>query len=230
MLQTKLGISSLLNEKQVVSCEKLHVGKFEAKISTDNIQSIALFSKLGFQEFRRNVEAPDLERSERSSVFYQWWGKLQAQCYSGLGSTNIVCLQGSASLPSNKVRPPFYTRYLSLQVPPTSCVYKGVRAYPPTKCVPHSIPGISPSKRHHLTAELNNIFLLLTLNNAGGRVTEWLRVTHTSSPLHPTAADVSPVVHNIVFDELTLEKTVDHGWKQWLCTETSSSVTLTTDS
>nr|CAD7456094.1 unnamed protein product [Timema tahoe] len=25
--------------------------------------------------------------------------------------------------------------------PPTSCVYKGVRAYPPTACVPHSRPG-----------------------------------------------------------------------------------------
>nr|CAD7431633.1 unnamed protein product [Timema monikensis] len=29
--------------------------------------------------------------------------------------------------------------------------------------------------------------------NTDGRVTEWLRVTHTPSPLHPTAANVSPV-------------------------------------
>nr|CAD7576066.1 unnamed protein product [Timema californicum] len=44
---------------------------------------------------RSFVEAPDLEWSERSSVFYRWWGKLQALCYSVLGATNIVCLQGS---------------------------------------------------------------------------------------------------------------------------------------
>ncbi|CAG2054291.1 unnamed protein product [Timema podura] len=54
---------------------------------------------------------------------------------------------------------------------PTSCVYKGVRAYPPAVCVPHTLDPISlsPSKRHHITAELYTIFLLLTLNNAGCR-------------------------------------------------------------
>nr|CAD7444294.1 unnamed protein product [Timema bartmani] len=56
--------------------------------------------------------------------------------------------------------------YSSL-VPPTSYVYKGVRAYPPAACAPHSRPSISLAKRHHIMAELYNIFLLLTLNNAG---------------------------------------------------------------
>nr|CAD7448187.1 unnamed protein product [Timema bartmani] len=49
------------------------------------------------------VEAPDLERPERSSGSYQWWKKLQAQCYSVLGTTNNVCLQGSTSLPSQQL-------------------------------------------------------------------------------------------------------------------------------
>nr|CAD7589022.1 unnamed protein product [Timema genevievae] len=39
----------------------------------------------------------------------QHLGKLQAECYSVLGATNIVCLQGSASLPSSGVRPPLYS-------------------------------------------------------------------------------------------------------------------------
>nr|CAD7443661.1 unnamed protein product [Timema bartmani] len=36
--------------------------------------------------------------------------KLQAQCYSVIGATNIVCLQASASLPSSGLRPPLKTR------------------------------------------------------------------------------------------------------------------------
>nr|CAD7572836.1 unnamed protein product [Timema californicum] len=76
-------------------------------------------------------------------------------------------------------------------VPPTSCVYKRVQAYPIAACVPHPRPGISPHKRRHMTAELYNIFLLLILNNAGGRTTGRLRVTLASSPFHSTAANVS---------------------------------------
>nr|CAD7591351.1 unnamed protein product [Timema genevievae] len=82
--------------------------------------------------------------------------------------------------------------------PTTSCVYKEVRGCPPVACDPHSRPSISPYKRHHITAELYNIFKLLTLNNADGWMTGWLRVTHTSSPLHPTAADASPQTFCVV--------------------------------
>nr|CAD7396811.1 unnamed protein product [Timema cristinae] len=65
-------------------------------------------------------------------------------------------------------------------VPPTSCVYKGVGAYPPVACIPHPRPDISPSKLHHIMAELYNIVLLLILNNAGGRATEWPSVLFLS--------------------------------------------------
>nr|CAD7575420.1 unnamed protein product [Timema californicum] len=54
----------------------------------------------------------------------------------------------------------------------TSCAHKGVQAYSPVACIPHSRPGVSPSKRHPIAVELYNIFLLLTLNNADGRATE----------------------------------------------------------
>nr|CAD7408225.1 unnamed protein product [Timema poppensis] len=63
------------------------------------------------------------------------------------------------------------------------CVYKGVQVYTPVMCVPHSRPSIFPSKRHHLMAELYKIFRW--------PVKGWLKVTHTSPPLHSTTANIS---------------------------------------
>nr|CAD7411609.1 unnamed protein product [Timema poppensis] len=56
-----------------LGCEKLHVGKFEAKISTDNIQSIAMFSKLGFQEVEHNIVFNELTLQREVDHCWRQW-------------------------------------------------------------------------------------------------------------------------------------------------------------
>nr|CAD7431193.1 unnamed protein product [Timema monikensis] len=267
-------------------CEKLHVGKFEAKISTDNIQSLAMFSKLGFQErrltlngqrglksfiidggsckpsvtwslapstlcvYQRECELtlqrrasptldPELVRLNLEDVNPHWY---EGRVENNLRKTTLISLNRDLNLDLPILCDLAQHETITLDNYATEAVGEV------THCIVNwFIFEARTSAFRTCFGTLQSFVLASTFAMTELHDRSWIwrnvyemrnigtSISQASSPICEIQVVCSTpflhmVVHNIVFNELTLQREVDHGWKQWLCTETSSSVTLTTDS